>query len=333
MYYDDTISYLYIFERFIKMKTDKNNGITHTKYWSFINFDKKRYSTNFSLRVIKFLKNLINKGFLNKFGFEIKRKEMSFRPEQRSYTDNSQILSLRNDQIANFLIRFGSNHSIGFEKQELLKNIQLYDSIFKNEKISNLNGGMGFNNGLFLFILFSHFQPKVVIESGVWRGFTTYLIDKAISKDSKIYCFDINLTRTEFKSEKATYYERDLSLVDDVDFGNVNFAFFDDHVSIYDRLQLCFQNKIEIVVVDDDVSLTQVHSDGWPPIPTASMLFNYDKIPKKFDWISNGISASADISGLKVDDICEFYRYIPFPKLDEYTGYKDSSFTSLLLKS
>ncbi|MDC0370951.1 hypothetical protein OAM86_03905, partial [Porticoccaceae bacterium] len=106
---------------------------------------------------------------------------------------------------------------------------------------------------------------------------------EAISKDSKIYCFDINLTRTEFKSEKATYYERDLSLVDDINFGSVNFAFFDDHVSIYDRLQLCLQNKIEIVVVDDDVSLTQVHSDGWPPIPTASMVFNYDKIPKKFD--------------------------------------------------
>ena len=314
------------------MKTDKNNSITHTQYWSYSNFEKKRYSTNFSLRVMNFLKKLINEGFLKKFGFEIKRKQSSFRIEQRSYTDNAQILSLRNDQIANFLIKFGSNYGIGFEKQELLDNIKRYDQIFRNETISDLNGGMGFNNGLFLFILFSHFQPKVVIESGVWRGFTTYLIDEAISKDSKIYCFDINLTRTEFKSEKATYYERDLSLVDDVDFGSVNFAFFDDHVSIYDRLQFCFQNKIEIVVVDDDVSLTQVHSDGWPPIPTASMVFNYDKIPKKFDWTTNGISANADISGLKVDDICEFYRYISFPKLAEYTGYHDYSVTSLLLK-
>ncbi len=313
------------------METDKNNSVTHTKYWSYSNFEKKRNSTFFS-KVIKFLKNLINNRFLNKFGFEIKRKQSSLRLEQRSHTDNTQILSLRNDQIANFLIKFGSSYGIRFEKQEILNSIKLYDGILKEKKISDLNGGMGFNNGLFLFILFSHFQPKEVIESGVWRGFTTYLIDKAISKGSKIYCFDINLTRTEFKSEKATYYERDLSLVDDVDFSSVNFAFFDDHVSIYDRLQFCFRNKIEIVVVDDDVSLTQVHSDGWPPIPTASMLFNYDKIPKKFDWISNDISASADISGLKVDDICEFYSYIPFPKLKEYTGYTDTSFTSLLLK-
>ena len=95
---------------------------------------KKRYSTNFSLRVIKCLKNLINNRFLNKFGFEIKRKQSSFRLEQRSYTDNTQILSLRNDQIANFLIKFGSSYGIRFEKQELLNNIKLYNEIFRNKK-------------------------------------------------------------------------------------------------------------------------------------------------------------------------------------------------------
>ena len=223
------------------MKTDKDNSITHTKYWSHHNSERGGLAPNVSSRIINFLKNLINKRFLNLFGFAIKRKQSSFRLEQRSYTNNTQILLLRNDQIANFLIKFGTRYGIKFEKEELLKNIKIYDLIFKNEKISDLNGGMGFNNGLFLFILFSHFQPKKVIESGVWRGFTTYLIDKAISKDSKIYCFDINLSRVEFNSEKATYYERDLSLVDDADFGSVNFAFFDDHVSIYDRLQFCFQ--------------------------------------------------------------------------------------------
>ena len=35
-----------------------------------------------------------------------KRKQSSFRLEQRSYTNNTPILLLRNDQIANFLIKF-----------------------------------------------------------------------------------------------------------------------------------------------------------------------------------------------------------------------------------
>ena len=62
------------------------------------------------------------------------------------------------------------------------------------------------------------------------------------------------------------------------------------------------------------------------------MIYNYDKIPKKFEWINNGLQASADISNLTVNEICEYYRYIPFPQLTKYTGYVDTSFTSLLLK-
>ena len=64
----------------------------------------------------------------------------------------------------------------------------------------------------------------------------------------------------------------------------------------------------------------------------AGFGINYDKIPKKFSWIRNGIPAEADISGLKVDDICKFYRYIHFPQIAKYTGYQDTYFTSLLIK-
>ena len=60
------------------MKTDKNNSITHTQYWSYSNFEKKRYSTNFSLRVMNFLKKLINEDFLKKFGFSEVAKAIEF---------------------------------------------------------------------------------------------------------------------------------------------------------------------------------------------------------------------------------------------------------------
>ena len=101
---------------------------------------------------------------------------------------------------------------------------------------------------------------------------------------------------------------------------------------MYERLNLCLNNNIEIVILDDDVSLAQVHTDGSPPIPTASMIFNYEELPKKFNWICNGTPKSADISNLSVDPIVEYYKYIPFPSLKEYTGYENHSFTSLLLK-
>ena len=311
------------------MKIDKTRSITHTKYWTINDFGAKKKP----LSILKFFQILINKFILNKLGLEVRRKQINYRLEQKSYSKDANILQFRDERIANFLFEFGITYKISFEKEMLLKNIALYDQIFREDKISDLNGGMGYNKGLFIFILMSHLQPNTVIESGVWRGFTTYLIDKAIPKNAKIYCFDINLNKVEFKSNKASYFEQDLSQIDDVDYTKVDFAFFDDHVSIYDRLKLCVLNKINVVVVDDDVSLTQVHSDGWPPIPTASMLYDYDLIPKRFNWITHGKSASADISDLDVSDICDFYRYIPFPKLGDFTGYEDSSFTSLLINT
>ena len=312
------------------MKTDKLNSITHTHYWSYKN--NKFFSNSFFGKIKLFFKYVINSLLLNNFGYALVQKISTYRKEQRSYSKNIEVLSFRNEQISDYLFQFGSEFGIKFEKTKLLTSIRRYEEIFRNSKIKDLNGGLGFNNGLFFYVLISHFNPKKIIESGVWKGYSTFLIDDATSIDTKILCFDINLDKREFLSKKASYFESDLTLVSDVDYKKIDFALFDDHVSIYDRLKFCIENEIEIAVVDDDVGVSQVHSDPWPPIPTASMVFNYDKIPKKFDWICNGMQANADISGLKVHDICKYYKYSPFPLLAEFTGYKDVSFTSLLLK-
>ena len=312
------------------MKPDKLNAVTHTHYWGYEN--KKYFSKSYLNKIRYFLKYVINKLFLNNLGYQIVQKFSNYRKEQRSYLKNSEILSLRNIQISDYLFQFGLGFGIEFKKTKLLNSIERYEEIFRNSKIRDLNGGFGFNNGLFFYVLISHFQPKKILESGVWRGYSTFLIDEATPIESKILSFDINLDKREFISKKASYFESDLSLVSDVNFSKVDFALFDDHVSIYDRLKFCLKNEIEIVVVDDDLSVSQVHSDPWPPIPTASMIYNYEKIPKKFNWICNGMLANADIGGIAVNDIREHYKYIPFPQLAEFTGYQDSSFTSFLLK-
>lgn len=274
--------------------------------------------------------NFINSYFFNLLGLELKKRR--FKKEENSFIDNSQIISYRDERITEVLVDFGQKIGINFNKSKTLNDIKIYDRVFKEKPISNLIGGMGYNNGLILFILFSHYQPKVTVESGVWRGFTTYLIDKAIPDDSIIYCFDVDLNKNEFHSKKANYVEKDITLFDELDLGTVDFAFFDDHISIYDRLKLCLKHKIKIIVVDDDVSFTQVHTDTEPPVPTASMIFNYDNIPKKFEWVSNGKPFSLDISNIDVDNIRNSFKYIAFPSLKEFTGFDNSSFTSLLLR-
>ena len=53
-----------------------------------------------------------------------------------------------------------------------------------------------------LFILISHFNPRKVLESGIWRGFTTMLIDKASSNIQIIYTILIFLG-TNIKQKKG----------------------------------------------------------------------------------------------------------------------------------
>ena len=63
-------------------------------------------------------------------------------------------LNIEMKKIANFLLEFGKSFGMLFEKKTLLKNIELYDQLFKNRPISDLTGGMGYNKGLILYILF-----------------------------------------------------------------------------------------------------------------------------------------------------------------------------------
>ena len=54
-------------------------------------------------------------------------------------------------------------------------------------------------------------NPELVIESGVMKGFTTYLIDAATNDHCKIFCYDINFDNRIFNSSKARYVNSDIS--------------------------------------------------------------------------------------------------------------------------
>ena len=80
-------------------------------------------------------------------------------------------------------------------------------------------------------------NPQVVVESGVWRGQSTWLIEQALP-EAKLYCLDVNFSPCEYKSEKAIYWERDFSQCDwsNVDTENA-VCFFDDHQNSYARVR------------------------------------------------------------------------------------------------
>lgn len=111
--------------------------------------------------------------------------------------------------------------------------------------VKELESGFGYNEGVFFYLILRIINPDLVIESGVMKGFTTYLIDAATNSECEILSYDINFDNKIFNSKKAKYINADIS-------NNVPLikrkrvvVLWDDHTSQLDRLRFCQKHNIE----------------------------------------------------------------------------------------
>jgi hypothetical protein len=249
-----------------------------------------------------------------------------------SFLNDNDIKTERNKRLAKALHAFFDELGLERDQAHIARDISDFNSLMDKWTYKNLAGGLGYNDGLFLFAFIRAAKPTFCIESGVWRGFSTYLMDAATSPDCKINAYDINLGSVIYRSPKATYFENDITATPlDID-ADTSLAFFDDHVSHYERLLLADALKIRFLVFDDDVTILNVHSDRSPPLPTISMLFDKGGLPESLCWTVNGRTAVADFSSITNNIDTRQYIKATAPDLFEITGYRNSSRTSYLIR-
>lgn len=250
-----------------------------------------------------------------------------------SFQTDAHILAYRNAKLSAVLASFLEGFELEVTDRQIAALIDEYDKVFFSWPYQNLEGGFGYNNGLFLFAFVRFVNPEVVIESGCWRGLTTYLLDAASSPHARLYCFDINLSLLKYRSPKAEYHQHDIEnhALDIRQRRTV--AFFDDHVSHLKRLRFSERHGIRFSVFDDDVSYLSLHSDGWPPLPTISMLFDEELELTQFEWVNSDRRLVADFDQLtKTEVVSDRYRRYTQDELFEITGYRNSSRTTYLMR-
>jgi len=133
-----------------------------------------------------------------------------------------------------------------------------YTDVFSASPISDNTGGMGLEAAFFLFSTLLKIKPETIIESGVWKGFTTFLFDQ-VPECRKLYCFDPAVEYKNFiqyKSIKAHYFAIDWAtpMFSKINSSNT-VAFFDDHQDQLERICLSYQRGIRFVVIDDNYYL------------------------------------------------------------------------------
>lgn len=206
-------------------------------------------------------------------------------------------------------------------------------SLVLRSPVRQRQGGNGFNGALQLFCLARAVDPDVVIESGVFRGFTTWVLRQA-APGARFFCFDPVL-RPRYRDAGARYFASDWSLHD---FRGLDLrrglAFFDDHMPQARRIVEAQARGVVHLALDDDAAAHRIHTHGGPAHPTLQMVLEEDRGDEPTAWVRNGLeftwSPDPDLMGRARSAIEAAHA---FDDLHRTTGYSPARLSYVRLRT
>jgi hypothetical protein len=126
---------------------------------------------------------------------------------------------------------------VPWSREDMLAKLQPFEVLYRRRPIRDNTGGMLAPHMFLAWFVLQHLQPKAIVESGVWLGQGTWFFEQACPK-ARLYCIDPNLTRIQYRSPNATYFDRDFATIDWRALPrDETVLFFDDHQDAYERLK------------------------------------------------------------------------------------------------
>jgi len=132
--------------------------------------------------------------------------------------------------------------------KEISKKLEEFSNIYENRPIKYNHGGGHSPHYFALWFIIKQLNPSYVIESGVYKGQSTWIIEQCC-KD--IHSIDLNLGPREYISNNARYYDKDFSTIKWKNTENA-LVFFDDHVNHLERIKQCKNFGFKHIIFDDN---------------------------------------------------------------------------------
>ena len=125
-----------------------------------------------------------------------------------------------------------------WSEEEVRRSIPEFLKLYRKKVVVNNDGGMKSPHMFATWFMLKKINPKNVIESGIWKGQGTWLIENAVPNAS-IFSIDLNLSLREYISDKVNYFDKDFSDIDWSIIANKNdtVLFFDDHQNALQRIK------------------------------------------------------------------------------------------------
>ena len=145
--------------------------------------------------------------------------------------------------------------------EDMLDELNNFISLYKSRPIKNNNHGMKFPHMFAVFFILKKLKPTFIIESGVYRGQSTWLIEKTLP-DAQILSIDIDLDQREYISDKVKYSNLDFKYHDFSKIPADTLVFFDDHQPHLDRVKQSKFFGIKNIIFEDN------YPPGYGDFPT-----------------------------------------------------------------
>lgn len=134
--------------------------------------------------------------------------------------------------------------------------------IYRNRPYAENHGGSRFDNSFTIWTLLRQIQPEFVIESGVYKGHSTWLIRTSLP-NARIVSIDRNCPQWRDPSHKTVYFCGDTF----IDFGLVEWhkyvkpestlLYFDDHQSSFKRVFQAVPFGFSKIFFEDNYDVAQ----------------------------------------------------------------------------
>ncbi len=203
--------------------------------------------------------------------------------------------------------------------------VEDFYALYPHRAVPDNEGGSSFNACLWLYVIGRALAPQLIIESGTWRGQSSWFW-RAACPEAEIHSFDVSHAFLEARAERVHYHLGDwttaeLSPVDPAH----SLVFFDDHISQAARAVQAAERGFTTALFDDNLSAHQLHAIGSPPVPTIAMVLDETLDPahemrwtrkgKDYRYIPDGALialARAQIEGATdLADLAPITRYAP----------------------
>jgi hypothetical protein len=173
--------------------------------------------------------------------------------------------------------------------ETIARHVGEFRDVYLESPITMNSGGANFPSGVNLFLMARCLAPSLIVESGVYKGQSSYFLASACPR-AKIHAFDVNLKELSHRTPGVTYHEYDWVTAEmKRDPSSPGLCFFDDHQNQALRVIQAHERGFRHMIVDDSWPIEAVIGCGSPPLPSVDMIMNNPLAPGEVvKWVEMG---------------------------------------------